>query len=70
MTFHVDVRFAPAGASYTYEWDFNDGESASGATVTHAYKLSGVMRPRVIVRGAGGSTATCASAARAPRPSR
>ena len=27
--------------SYTYEWDFNDGESGSGATVTHKYKGSG-----------------------------
>lgn len=61
VTFRASVRFAPAGASYTYTWDFNDGESAIGATVTHKYKASGNLVPRITVRGTGGSTAQCAS---------
>jgi hypothetical protein len=61
VTFRASVRFPPAGASFSYTWDFNDGESASGATVTHAYKFSGNLTVRVTVSGSGGSTAQCAS---------
>jgi hypothetical protein len=61
VTFRASVRFAPAGASYSYTWDFNDGEIGAGATVTHRYKLSGNLIPRVTVRGTGGSTAQCSS---------
>lgn len=61
VTFRASIRFPPAGASYTYTWDFNDGESAVGATVTHRYKVSGNLIPRVTVRGSGGSDAKCAS---------
>lgn len=61
VTFKASVRFAPGGASYTYTWDFNDGESATGATVTHRYKVSGNLLARVTVSGSGGSTPQCAS---------
>jgi hypothetical protein len=61
VTFTASVRFAPPGATFTYTWDFGDGESAIGATVTHRYKLSGNLEPRVVVRGSGGSSGSCAS---------
>jgi hypothetical protein len=61
VTFQASIRFAPAGASFAYTWDFNDGTSASGATVTHQFRVSGTLQPRVTVRGSGGSTAQCRS---------
>jgi hypothetical protein len=61
ITFRASVRFPPAGASFTYTWDFDDGTSGSGATVTHTYNSSGNLEPRVTVHGSGGSTAQCAS---------
>ncbi len=61
VTFHADVRFAPAGASFIYTWDFQDGATGSGATVTHRFRTSGDLEPRVTVRGSGGSTAQCQS---------
>jgi len=59
VTFHASVAFAPPGASFTYEWDFGDGSSASGATVTHQYELSGDFTARVTVHGTGGSGPRC-----------
>lgn len=61
VTFHASVAFAPSGASYTYEWDFADGSSAGGPTVTHKYRLSGNLQARVTVRGTGGGGPECAS---------
>ena len=61
VTFRASVRFAPTGAAYRYTWDFNDGGSDSGATVTHKYKRSGNLLPRVLVQGSGGSDSRCAS---------
>jgi hypothetical protein len=60
VTFKVSVRFQQP-ASYSYEWDFGDGASASGSTVTHSYRQSGNLTARVTVRGSAGSTAECAS---------
>jgi hypothetical protein len=61
VTFRASVRFPPPGASFTYEWDFDDGGTGSGPTVTHRYQSSGNLEPRVTVHGSGGSTALCAS---------
>lgn len=60
VSFEASVRFRPP-ASYTYTWDFGDGSSASGASVSHRYQASGDITVRVTVRGTGGSTAQCAS---------
>jgi hypothetical protein len=61
VTFRASLRAAPKGASYTYTWDFNDGQSAIGVTVTHRYTASGELNPRVTVRGTGGSSPECAT---------
>ncbi len=61
VTFRASIKFQPEGASYTYTWDFNDGQSATGASVTHKYTSSADFIPRVTVRGTGGSTAACSS---------
>lgn len=46
------VRGGPIGASYSYDWDFGDGEtdSYSGERTTHVYKFGGDMRAQVSVR--------------------
>ena len=55
ITFKARIRFAPPGASFTFTWNFDDGEQGSGQTVTHAYKYSSDFQPLVQVEGTGGS---------------
>lgn len=55
VTLKARIRFAPPGASFTFSWNFDDGESGSGQTVTHAYTYSSDFEPLVQVEGAGGS---------------
>lgn len=42
----------------TYEWDFGDGATGTGAQVQHTYEVSGVYRPTVTVIDASGAAAT------------
>jgi hypothetical protein len=55
ITFKARVRFAPPGASFTFTWNFDDGEQGSGQQVTHAFKYSSDFQPLVQVEGTGGS---------------
>ena len=60
----------PEGEALTYEWDFGDGSTATGAEVSHTYDLSGVYRPEVTVTDASGASATDATRVEAiPEPS-
>src|SRR3989442_162005 len=43
-----------AGGPYTYSWDFGDGKTETGATVTHSYATAGTFTPKVTVRDASG----------------
>ena len=61
VRFRASIAFRPPGASFTFLWDFGDGNSGSGETVTHTYETSGVMPASVKVSGSGGSTADCSS---------
>jgi chitodextrinase len=38
-----------AGGPYTYTWNFGDGTTASGASVTHAYTSTGTFQPTLVV---------------------
>ena len=38
-----------AGGPYTYSWDFGDGKTETGATVTHSYATAGTFTARVTV---------------------
>lgn len=60
VTFRASIAFKPP-ASYTYLWDFGDGNLGTGATVTHTYEISGAMAASVRVQGANGSTPDCSS---------
>ncbi|MCM8783484.1 MAG: PKD domain-containing protein [Candidatus Omnitrophica bacterium] len=45
----------PDGDTLTYRWDFGDGESATGARVTHVYKKGGTYTARLTVDDGKGS---------------
>jgi PKD repeat protein len=45
-----------AGAPYTFAWDFGDGTTGTGITVSHAYSEPGSYTPRVTVRDALNAT--------------
>ncbi len=47
---------APGDAAWTYRWDFGDGGSAEGATVSHAYAEPGRHVVRLTVTSADGRT--------------
>ncbi|MCU4140519.1 MAG: hypothetical protein MW690_000994 [Methanophagales archaeon] len=41
ITFDASASTDPDGSIVSYEWDFGDGETASGKVVTHAYSDAG-----------------------------
>jgi PKD repeat protein len=51
------ARANVAGASLLFLWDFGDGASGSGSTVTHAYAAPGTYLATVTVSGAPGVAA-------------
>jgi hypothetical protein len=59
VRFRARVRFPPAGATFTYQWDFGDGTSGVGANVTHQYSGAGSFHAQVTVDGTGGTQAVC-----------
>jgi PKD repeat protein len=59
VRFRARVRFPPPGATFTYQWDFGDGTSAVGASVTHKYAGEGPYTAQVNVDGTGGTGAVC-----------
>ena len=42
ITFNGSATFSSSGAGATYTWDFGDGTTATGPSVTHSYPASGV----------------------------
>jgi PKD repeat protein len=46
------------GSSLTYLWDFGDGDTGSGVTVTHTYTTVGVFTVILSVQGSCGSPST------------
>ncbi|QDZ01167.2 PKD domain-containing protein [Nitratireductor mangrovi] len=64
------VRFSGGGSSdpngniLSYEWDFGDGERASGREVVHAYAKSGTYRAQLTIRDDSGLADGLSSAIR------
>jgi PKD repeat protein len=60
----TSVSFSAQGASdpdsdpLTYEWNFGDGSTGSGATTTHTYNTAGTMNVTVTVKDPKGLSAT------------
>lgn len=51
----TEVTFtATAQNAAFYSWEFGDGTSGTGQTVTHVYKSSGTVKPRLNLSGRGG----------------
>ncbi|MGE4358138.1 MAG: PKD domain-containing protein [Candidatus Omnitrophota bacterium] len=49
VVFDGSKSYDPDGDNLTYSWDFGDGESATGAKVTHVYKKGGNYTVRLTV---------------------
>ncbi len=69
----VELRSTASGRVVSYEWDFGDGSSGSGQTVSHTYQDPGEYRPTVTVTDDSGLRASASagvmvSAAGAPAP--
>ena len=43
-----------AGGPYAYSWEFGDGKTETGATVTHSYASAGTFTPKVTVTDGSG----------------
>lgn len=41
--------------AFLYEWDFGDGTTGTGSTVTHTYQSGGTVKAQLIVSGRGGT---------------
>jgi PKD repeat protein len=48
----------PCGTNCLFDWNFGDGTSASGQTVTHQFRTIGTFQVRLTVTDARGATAT------------
>lgn len=61
ITFDASDSTDPDGddAALTYEWDFGDGNTATGATVTHSYDSEGTKNVVVTVTDVDGKSSTC-----------
>jgi PKD repeat protein len=57
VTFNASASSSPNGAIVNYDWDFGDGATAGGVTVTHTYTEKGVYAVTLEVRDASGETA-------------
>jgi PKD repeat protein len=69
------VNFTVAGADpdndvLTYTWDFGDGSTGTGATVSHTYQVAGVINVTVTIDdGVGGTvTSSVMVTVKAPNP--
>ncbi len=56
ITFSARVRSAPAGPPPSFTWDFGDGSTAVGQTVTHTYNSPNQVQVQVSALIIGGSS--------------
>ncbi len=55
--FFTEVTFTATGGDASfYSWDFGDGTTGSGKTVTHLYKSGGVKKAQLITSSRGGQS--------------
>ena len=58
IIFDASGSFDPEGKALSIHWDFDDGESATGATATHSYRSPGTYQVRVTVTDPAGEAAS------------
>lgn len=56
ITFDASSSSSPNGAIVSYEWDFGDGETGTGAVVTHTFEEKGVYEVTLMVTDSAGKT--------------
>ncbi len=57
-TFDASASSSPDGAIVSYDWDFGDGETDTGAMVTHTYEEKGIYEVTLVVTDSTGNTGT------------
>ncbi|MCK5586348.1 PKD domain-containing protein, partial [Candidatus Bipolaricaulota bacterium] len=57
VDFDASDSFDPEGKVLTIQWDFDDGETAIGATATHSYRTAGTYQARVTATDPEGDVA-------------
>ncbi len=55
ISFNASSSIVPEGGTYTYTWDFGDGQTVAGISVLHAYEASGSYTVTLTVSGAAGT---------------
>jgi large repetitive protein len=55
-TFDGSASSSPDGAIVSYDWDFGDGETDTGAVVSHVYEDKGVYEVTLVVTDSNGQT--------------
>ena len=55
-TLDASASSSPDGAIVSYEWDFGDGETGTGAIVTHTYEEKGLYEITLVVTDSTGKT--------------
>ena len=60
IAFDASSSFDPDGTIVSYEWDFGDGDTATGVTTSHAYSADGMYTVTLTVTDNDGLTATAA----------
>ena len=65
ITFDASASSSPNGAIVSYEWDFGDGETATGPVVTHTFEEKGVYEVTLMVTDSTGETGARALAVEA-----
>ncbi len=55
----LTVDFLPATiGNYSYQWDFNDGETSTNSAPTHTYLINGFFKPSLTLTDSLGCTST------------
>ena len=55
-TLDASASSSPDGAIVSYDWDFGDGETGTGAVVTHTYEDKGLYEITLVVTDSNGKT--------------
>jgi len=70
VSFDASTSSDPEGAISTYEWDFGDGSTATGPTVSHTFTEPGNATVTLAVTDSGGKSDTVTRTVRVLRPNR